>query len=397
MKSNNVVSMKFKVRNVRRMPNPFGEMVDNSQKSPEMYEVLVDVKDVPKDINLKTNPRLQNMKTKTVTKIREGLMTDNKVFHILNRGIVISVKDVKFDNMNSEITILLEDMDVHGNIDGGHTYQVILQNRDKMKHRQFVKMEFLTGIESIFEDVAAARNTSVQVQDKAIAELKKKFEFIKEFIEGQSFEDNIAYKENDDKDIDVRELISILYMFNISKYPGRQSMPTKAFNSPHNCVKDFIESFDEGEAAKQLTNPYYKMKNIIVDIFKLYDEIERTMAENYKGFFGAGTKYGSVKGVTCVNTKTKFYGNAIEYRTPKGFIYPILGSFRSLLEEKDGFYKWKSDPFLQFNEVGKDLVGETVERSRSLGNNPGSVGKDSGHWKQLYQNVLTNYLLSDQD
>lgn len=397
MKTNEAVLMKFKVKNVRRMPNPFGEMIDNSKKSPEIYEVLADVKEVPDNINLKTNPRLQNMKTKTVTKIREGLMSDNRSFHLLNRGIALSVKEVKFDNINSEIHIVFDDIDVHGNIDGGHTYQVILQNREKMKHRQFVKIEILTGIEDIFEDVAAARNTSVQVQDKAIAELKKKFEFIKEFVHDEPFKDNIAYKENDDKDIDIKELISILYMFNIDEYPGRQSMPTKSFNSPHNCIKNFIESFDKNNLTNQKQNPYYKMKNIIVDIFKLHDVIEQKMAEKYKEAFGVGTKYGSVKGVNCVNTKTKFYRENNEYRSPKGFIYPILGSFRALLEEKNGFYQWKTDPFKQFEQLGKDLVGETVERSRSLGNNPGAVGKDSGHWKQLYQNVLTNYLLGNEN
>ena len=186
-------------------------------------------------------------------------------------------------------------------------------------------------------------------------------------------------------------------MFNLDLYPDRQSMPTKAFNSQHNCMKNFIQTYDDHEESDQLTNPYYKMKNIMVDIFKLYDDIEIKMVDKYKEFFGSGAKYGSTKGVANAKTKTKFYRQETDYRTPKGFIYPILGSFRALLKEEDGFYAWKADPFKYFEEVGKDLVGETVERSRSLGNNPGSVGKDSGHWKQLYRNVLTNYLLENQE
>ncbi|VXB28064.1 conserved hypothetical protein [Bacillus sp. 349Y] len=257
-------------------------------------------------------------------------------------------------------------------------------------------IEILTGIEGIFEDVAAARNTSVQVQDNAIAELKKKFEFIKEIVKSEPFAENIAYKENDDKDIDIKELLSILYMFNLDLYPDRQSMPTKSFNSQHNCMKNFIQTYDDNESSNQQTNPYYKMKNIMVDFFKLYDLIEENMELKYKEFFGSGTRYGKTKGVTGVKTKTKFYKYDTNYRTPKGFVYPILGSFRALIGEKDGFYYWKEDPFKYFDEIGKDLVGETVERSRSLGNNPGSVGKDSGHWKQLYRNVLTNYLLEEQ-
>lgn len=389
--------LKFKVKNVRRMPNPYGEMQENSTiKAPEMFEVLVDVQNVPDNINLKTNPRFQNMKTKTVARIKEGLLTDNNAFHILNRGMAISAKEVKFDNVNGEIMVLLEDFEVHGNIDGGHTYSVILNNRSNMKNRQFVKMEILTGIEGIFEDVAAARNTSVQVQENAIAELKNKFDLIKEVVVNEPFADNIAYKENDDKEIDIKEITSIIHMFNLDLYPGRQSMPTKAFNSQHNCLKDFLKAYDDNEV-NQMDNPYYKMKNIMLDIFKLYDEIESKMGDKYKEAFGPGTKYGSAKGVSNTKAKTKFYKLDAEYKTPKGFIYPILGSFRALLNEEDGIYKWKADPFKYFDEIGKDLVGETVERSRSLGNNPGSVGKDSGHWKQLYQNVLTNYLLENQE
>ena len=45
------------------------------------------------------------------------------------------------------------------------------------------------------------------------------------------------------------------------------------------------------------------------------------------------------------------------------------------------------DPIKIADKIGADLVNTTVDRSRSLGNNPQSVGKDTVHWKTLYQSV----------
>ncbi|MBN3416147.1 hypothetical protein FDA95_11555 [Clostridium botulinum] len=84
---------------------------------------------------------------------------DDRSFHLKNRGILLSAKSVKFDNINNELTIKFEDENVHGNVDGGHTYHAILEVRNKIKHIQYVKLEIMTGMEDIFEDVVAARNT----------------------------------------------------------------------------------------------------------------------------------------------------------------------------------------------------------------------------------------------
>ena len=82
----------------------------------------------------------------------------------------------------------------------------------------------------------------------------------------------------------------------------------------------------------------------------------------------------------------------MEYLSPTGFIYPILGAFRALLREKNGVYTWMKNPFIVVDDLGGELVATTVERSRTLGNNPQSVGKDSGNWKTLYMTVKLGLL-----
>ncbi|EKN69297.1 hypothetical protein BABA_10556 [Neobacillus bataviensis LMG 21833] len=391
--------IKFKVESLRKIPNPYGVFSpESNKKTPEMIFAIVDVRELPDNIPTKTNPREQNMRTKVAGRIKEGLLSDISPFFILNRGILISAKDVKFDNSNSELTIVLEDETVHGNVDGGHTYRTILDYRNKLApdSKQYARVEILTGIEDIFEDVAAARNTSVQVQDKAIAELKQKFNMIKESIDSEPFKDDIAYKENEDKDIDVADILTLLYMFNLEKHDNREKVAVSAYSSKQTCVKDYTSAFDKYENEME-NNPYYKMRNVMTDIFKLYDLIETSMARKYREANNGGM-YGRIKGVevpkTEIKFKSKFYKKNMDHRTPKGFLYPIVGAFRALLAEKDGVYYWKANPMEYFEEIGKNLVADTVERSRTLGNNPNAVGKDTGTWKQLYNNVLTQYLLN---
>lgn len=75
----------------------------------------------------------------------------------------------------------------------------------------------------------------------------------------------------------------------------------------------------------------------------------------------------------------------------------MLAAFRVLVEEnKDtGLYEWKNNinPNDYFDILGSEMVLTTVDRSRSLGDNPQSVGKDSGHWAQMYRIIQTKYLM----
>ena len=86
----------------------------------------------------------------------------------------------------------------------------------------------------------------------------------------------------------------------------------------------------------------------MIDIFKLYDKFESNMGTYYKQKYSSG-RYGSVKGVTSPkgdsNFKSKFYKNEIDYQSPSGFLYPILGSLRALVKVENGMYAWKTNPF----------------------------------------------------
>ena len=236
----------------------------------------------------------------------------------------------------------------------------------------------------MFERLAGARNTSVQVKDKSLAELENKFDIIKEGISRELYSDNIAYKENEDKNILIDDVLSILNMFDINRYDGVQN-PVCSYSSKSSCIKNYLEHFKKYSDTPN--NPYNKMKPIMGSIFMLFDKLEKEIGTYYTIAVKDG-RYERTKGVETSNGKREFKAmfteDRVDYKSPKSFLYPVLSAFRALVVEEMGSYKFIIDPEIVMDQLGPELVRLTVERCRTLGNNPNAVGKDSNHWSQLY-------------
>lgn len=401
------ITYDFPVKSFRNLPSPFGEYSDNL-KNPMVYECYVEIQDLPDNFSMDTNPREQSLTTQVARSIKDSLETDLGNFQIKNRGIVVSADNVSYNTRSSSLTINMTDLEVHGNIDGGHTYRIILENRSEITDKRYVRLEIIIGAEDFFQDLAKARNTSVQVKDNSIAELEKKFELIKEplqDINGIDLNNHIAFKENEsDKRILVENIISILYNFNIDDFSDSERQPVSTYSQKSYCLKQYIKFHNEMEkkGRSKSSNPFYKMRNIIPEILKLYDHIESTLNEKYRESDGKG-RYGALKGIQSKKEgstpyKTEILDNDIEFKSPRSFVLPILASFRALVaEDKNGMYKFEENPFEYYEKLGSQMIKNTVERSRTLGNNPNALGKDTGHWRDLYNLVdleYKNYLLS---
>mgnify|MGYP002519827298 CR=1 FL=1 len=133
-----------------------------------------------------------------------------------------------------------------------------------------------------------ARNTSVQVDEKSMAELQQKFDPIKEGLEGMPFFSRIAFKQNQQvfdeetnkrlKMIDAREVVSIINMFNIEKFDA-MNHPIKAYSAKTKMLELYLEDPES----------YRRYVNIMPDIFDLYDAIETEFAA---AFNETGGRYG---------------------------------------------------------------------------------------------------------
>lgn len=384
--------MKFKAKSFKRMEDPI-----TKDKGHIKHVCYVKANSIPKEILdwMETNPRQQNMKTTVAQAITESLER-NENFHELNRGIVLSADNVSYDNKSEIVTIILNEPAIHGDIDGGHTLRAIIELNEKgeLKDNRYAFFEIFTGIASPVE-LAAARNTSTQVDLKSIQELEKNFEIIKKAVEGTDFANKISFKmfqqdeNNVKKTIDVREIIAILMMFFQNIYPCitkegnlNEIQPVQCYTGKEATLKKFVKLGKE-----EREDTIMAMADIIPDIFAIWDNVETEFNEYAKE---AGKKYLSRNYAKHKKDSGQFISlvsqKSMDYIVPRGLIYPIVGAFRALIHinEKTGKYEWLKPPKKVLEKLGSRLVGIVLDEKTD---SPEYIGKSSNLWNNLFKEL----------
>ncbi|MBN3416146.1 hypothetical protein FDA95_11560 [Clostridium botulinum] len=83
-------------------------------------------------------------------------------------------------------------------------------------------------------------------------------------------------------------------MFNTDRFNNDTTAPVHSCSSTQNCMKDFLDTCRKYKDNNK-ENPYYKMKNIIIDILKLHDKIQNEIGTYYQQYYGKNSRYGSLK------------------------------------------------------------------------------------------------------
>lgn len=393
-----MLKLTFPVKSFRRLDDPF-----NPDDFKKKYRFYVNTKDVPEALQdwMETNPREQKLTTDVAEAIRGALREDNRSFHLWNRGILLSAEAIEYDNKSNFATISLSDPQKHGNIDGGHTFRIIIEQKN-IPHDQFVEFEVITGIDSP-EQLAEARNTSVQVDTKSIEELKKSFEAIKQIINHKGYFSRIAFKQNQYYEegkrniIDVREIIAIINMFNQRIFPisNRDVYPIQSYTGKETSLNKFL-GLDQTTRDNELKN----MSGIIPDIFDLWDLIETTFAEASKR---VNKRYGSktYSNYEAIHKEGKifnalFSNKQLLYTVPRGLMYPLVAAFRALITVNcSGIYLWKKDPKVVWEEHGKKLASIILASSEEQSDNPNAVGKSMNTWDNLFKELYISVAMTD--
>lgn len=389
-----MANIKFKVEAVRTLASPYKKDSENESTFETIYYLLVDMKELPPNIPLDVNPRKPKMTTSVAKGLMNAVVEPETDFYVNNRGIVIAAKSLTFNTTDSEVTIDIgnqedeNDKFLFGILDGGHTYTAIIKKRDDIPPdiRKFVRIEVITNVQNITR-LSDARNTSVQVSDMALFNLDDKFENVKEAIADQPYATQIAYKDNEDKPIHISELLRLMYAFDIDKYPDDNAAPVQSYSGKAQVFKRYKEAFE--------TPLYQSLVKQLPILVELYDTIERELPEKYncyKEAKGEKPKFGKVRGIESQKNgvKTEFLSTPIKYAVSSGYIYPIFGAFRSLLQfnQEIGNISWVFNPLEIWNEVGVSIVQNTFETST----NPQLAGKDKQLWLSNYRIVETQSL-----
>lgn len=125
--------------------------------------------------------------------------------------------------------------------------------------------------------------------------------------------------------------------------------------------------------------------NIIPDIFSIWDTIECTFASVSSS---AGKRYGTRK---YSKYNGDIVGNALfsqkdlTYYIPRGLLYPIVGSFRALVQiDSTGKYYWAKPPHDVWDAIGQKLVSLVLDEKAE---SPDTIAKNGNLWSNLFKEV----------
>ena len=353
------------------------------------YVAVIDARHLP-DLKewREINVRDAKIRGRVPTAIRRTFDEKADEFLFMNRGLVIAAEKVDFkeNGQQKEIAIVMRDPVIHGLLDGGHTYRVVTESAQALQPHdppRYVRVELITGFDrETISDLVEARNTSNQVRDESLANLRQEFEPLKNVLRNESYFDSIAWSEYEEletgkaKPIDVRDIISYLITFDTGAF-NSTTQPLIAYKDKRACLRHF----------QQHKARLRKLYPLLPDILRLWD----TIHENWPIWYSEGReeeagitgRFGKLTAVIKGQETLYFKGAHVNYRMPEAYKYPILSATRAAIKVQGRGARWATDPFELLQATGRQLttvVGNTVRAT----NNPNKVGKDVGTWSSCY-------------
>ena len=351
---------------------------------------------IPPGIPAEVNARPANTNRRIYKDVRDTLLNlsgEKNAFHHKNSGMTILADDItkKSGSPDGELyEIKISDPSKHGIVNGNHTYTIINEcnknNSSEVSNYQYVTVEVRTNVpDHLTSEIAQGLNTSMQVQKKSLEDSKDSFEWIKDSIKDEEWSEQVAYSENSDGDMDIREILSILMMLNPRLFPNGDRMhPTIAYSSKSKVLDTFIEKQKDFEA----------MKPILKDCLYLYDSITCGDDKYSHGFRriwnDAGGKAGAWNATEKKSRKPhKFHIINKEdlHKLDKAFAYPIFSAFRWFVRDNGNSFEWDTsfeDVLNIWKDKGDILLASTKEHSDALGGKLTPLGRSNALYAMLH-------------
>jgi hypothetical protein len=345
------------------------------------------------------NVRPASERKKPFRDMMDTVEVSPSTFHLKNRGIIYRCDKFEFDNAKRLLRVTIPNIPLdeldnleNGNpkfgvADGGHTFEVIKQTVARVNELRevegwiepFVRVHFLGGQafdSGELESVVEALNTSSQVQQFTLDEYNNKFEELKVALQKGGFDPNvIAFKENEEKDWDVREVIQRLACF--LKERWKTTQPASMYKSKGKALDLYTNETTHDE--------FRKLYDVAADVVTLPEFIQ---SEFSKGQV-KGRKFGKIRAVKKLTGSKTRPGTvyATEHELDLAASLPIAAAFRELLELKDDRYYWRVDYHEVFKVAAEELYKallDKVQRAKAVN----SLGSDTEYWTQCANIVL---------
>lgn len=372
----------------------------------EKHYLTVRAIDLPDGIRKDANARDgqgKDLRRQVYREVQRSLVADQSMpgtFDLKNKGIVILAESVR---KAGEDTYEIKIRDGQGIVDGGHTYEIICQaqSAENIPEDQYVDIQIRTGVDDeLITDISSGLNTGIAVKHHSIANLDGKYDWVKTEISDEPYFSRFAWRESDDGEYDVRDLISVLEAMNVIDFPNHSgNHPLSAYEGRERVTKKFSDDADKhlGDPEK---STYRKLRPILKGALHLYDRIRRDFRDVYNQ-----EKLGSAGGLDIVEKarKGKKYEfpfadlPSAEYRLTKGALYPLFAAFRNkvTINESSGLAEWDGGfkSVLKLWEITSvELAKQTQAAIKDYGRKPDVLGKSRGHWNNVHKTVEV-YLL----
>lgn len=338
------------------------------------------------------NPREVNKRSSVYKNISLTLTQEPERFHERNRGITVVAEKVSYDDKRQEVILTLADNKLHGVVDGAHTLSAILETQVSQEGGYWPAHVFFKVVEGLDTDqiaeIAGGLNTSQQVDLKSLENLREHFEELRDAIKDEPYADKIAYKMNEDKPIDVREVLYYLAVLDAEAYDHKRH-PVALFGRKEGIVRKFAE-----QAADPGTGDSFRILiSKAPEILRLRDLIEKKALALNIGRYNAG-KGTRVRSESNRETPLHFLNDTCNGRIPLGWIMPMLAAFRANVEwnRPKGTFSW----IVPLEELVDSCIEQLVLGIKDVheqeNSRPEYVGRNSIAWRMSY-NTVSEYIL----
>jgi hypothetical protein len=376
-----MAELRFPAQQYRVIPAPGG--------SSRVGLFYVPAASVPKELYewRDVNPREINDRSGTYKAIVETLNDEPARFHERNRGITIVSKEIHYDDKRKEVILTLDDKSQHGVVDGSHSLHAILEAQKSPPEGGWPAHVFViakTGIDSDqIAEVAGGLNTSQQVDLKSLENLRDHFAPLQAAIEHEPYANSIAYKMNESKPVDVREVLYYLAVFDARSFDGNKH-PVALFGRKEGIVRQFAIQAEKPSK----TNPFSILTTRAPDILRLRDKIEKRALALKIGRYKA-SKQARVRSDSHRENMLYFLNEKVNGKIPLGWIMPMLAAFRANVRwnEPEGSFSWIV-PLDELVDIAIErLVGGILEVHEQENSRPEYVGRNSIAWRMSYTTV----------
>ncbi|MCE7890293.1 MAG: hypothetical protein DYH12_11440 [Sorangiineae bacterium PRO1] len=385
---NRTATFTFPLSEIRSLPYPDQQVSDDRRAKRLTFFASVD--DIPMDLKnwMDVNPRRPildaqgKLRGQMAARLNDTLVQTPETFVLKNIGIFILAKEAKWEKKeggHGELEVVLDDPEMHGVVNGGHTLHAILEARasdDYEPGKAFVPVHILVGIHKDYiVALAEGLNRSVQVQDKSLENLSGTFDEIKKVMEGKQGAEQIAYRQGDEGEVDILQVLTYLGCFNLDVY-DRRKHPNELFGQSKKLLNDFHDD-QENEFAV-----YGKIIRRLPEILILADKIQQVAYEKCAATLSRRKVSNAKKNNRAASPKYKreahFAGGMIRGKFFEGWLLPMLAAFRACVSQeewKKGKFVWLVDPVKVLDVVIEEMVEHVMNTYEDYRDKPAEVGR----------------------